>query len=339
MAKSKSFFGLRTGSTKSLTFQVYRGQQITKDRVTRISNPRSEAQMKQRALIPIVAAARTQLKGLVDHSFEGVNYGEPSLREFSKLNLRSGALDVTSFSPNGFSNAGFANLQVSKGTINGQFSLMEANETYTRYGTYFDSPALSFPPLKAGDPADAVFKYLETYAKENGVAMIQPGMQLTFLTIFQSGITKVGTNDVAISDFVIDRIMIPNGDANAQQVEDVNGGWKIKTMGVVNAHSATIVNEDGDEIVIKSLGEAQKGKINFEIHPKAVQTNKGNCGGCLILSNFENGTWRRNTAFITIDYEPRNKWTFEDWLAYYKTTGSASKKYLNNGDDPTGIRA
>ena len=65
MAKSKSFFGLRTGSTKSLTFQVYRGQQITKDRV-RVSNPRTEAQMTQRALIPIVAAARSALKGLVD---------------------------------------------------------------------------------------------------------------------------------------------------------------------------------------------------------------------------------------------------------------------------------
>ena len=50
MAQSKSFFGLRTGSTKSLTFQVYRGQQITKDRVTRVSNPQSDAQMQQRGL-------------------------------------------------------------------------------------------------------------------------------------------------------------------------------------------------------------------------------------------------------------------------------------------------
>ena len=115
MAKSKSFFGLRTGSTKSLTFQVYRGQQITKDRVYRVSNPRSEAQMTQRALIPIVAAARSALKGLVDHSFEGVPYGEASLKEFSKQNLRAGALSVTSYSPNGVSNPGFADLIVSNG--------------------------------------------------------------------------------------------------------------------------------------------------------------------------------------------------------------------------------
>ena len=82
MAKSKSFFGLRTGSTKSLTFQVYRGQQITKDRVTKVANPRSTLQMEQRSKLPIVAAARSALKGLVDHSWEGVPYGEQSLPHF-----------------------------------------------------------------------------------------------------------------------------------------------------------------------------------------------------------------------------------------------------------------
>ena len=117
MAKSKSFFGLRTGSTKSLTFQVYRGKQITKDRVYRISNPRTEAQMQQRAIIPIVAASRAALKGLVDHSFEGVNYGNDSLKKFSELNLRSGALMVESYAPNGYSNPGFASLMVSTGSL------------------------------------------------------------------------------------------------------------------------------------------------------------------------------------------------------------------------------
>lgn len=80
MAKSKSFFGLRTGSTKSLTFQTYRGQQITKDRVTSVSNPQTISQMDQRLLLPMVANARTRLSGLIDHSFEGVPYGYQSLQ-------------------------------------------------------------------------------------------------------------------------------------------------------------------------------------------------------------------------------------------------------------------
>lgn len=50
MAKSKSFFGLRRGSTKSQTYSVLKGQQITKDRVSEVSNPKSTNQMRQRAL-------------------------------------------------------------------------------------------------------------------------------------------------------------------------------------------------------------------------------------------------------------------------------------------------
>lgn len=50
MAKSKGFFGLRTGSTKSMTFSVLRGQQITKDRVEGGANPRTYSQMTQRML-------------------------------------------------------------------------------------------------------------------------------------------------------------------------------------------------------------------------------------------------------------------------------------------------
>ena len=193
MAKSKSFFGLRTGSTKSLTFQVLRGEQITKDRVYRVSNPRSEAQMTQRALIPIVAAARSQLKGLVDHSFEGIAYGEPSLREFSRLNLRAGALDVTSYSPNGVSNAGFANLQVSNGSLNGDFTLSETTESTTKFKSVGFYPILSFPAATEGSSAEPIFKYLETYGKTSNVPLLQAGTQLTFLTVYEAGKAKVNS--------------------------------------------------------------------------------------------------------------------------------------------------
>ena len=58
----------------------------------------------------------------------------------------------------------------------------------------------------------------------------------------------------------------------------------------------------------------------------------------LILSRYENGVWKRSPARLTIGYEPTNKYTFEDWLSTYQTTGAASKKYLNTGDEGTGIQ-
>lgn len=87
MAKSKGFFGLRKGSTKSLTFSVLDGKQITKDRVYDVKNPRTEAQMRQRMLMTTVGAAYKMLKSIADHSFEGCSSGMQCMRQFNSRNL------------------------------------------------------------------------------------------------------------------------------------------------------------------------------------------------------------------------------------------------------------
>lgn len=343
MAKSKSFFGLRSGSTKSLTFQVYRGQQITKDRVYRVSNPRTEAQMTQRALIPIVAAARTALKGLVDHSFEGVAYGEASLKEFSKQNLRAGALSVTSFSPNGVSNPGFADLIVSNGSINVSYTV-QSEEADNIIETKDDSfPRFKFPKAEAGESADAIIKYLETYARDNGAAIIAPGTQLSFLTIYQSGTVKVSTGagmiDAPTSAFVLDRIYIPNGDSDSENAKEINGKWKVLNAVAQDANFAVLENTNGDKLMFLCGDNAEAtGKIQITSFAQEIATNNNNCGMALILSRNENGIWKRSTSRLTIGYEPTVKYTFEDWLSTYQTTGAASKKYLNTGDEGTGIQ-
>lgn len=86
MARSKSFFGLRRGSTKTLTFSVLNGEQITKDRVSDVKNPRSAAQMKQRCFLKTAALGYATMKAIVDHSFEGYSYGSQSMRRFMQLN-------------------------------------------------------------------------------------------------------------------------------------------------------------------------------------------------------------------------------------------------------------
>ena len=97
MAQSKSFFGLRRGSTKTLTFSVYNGKQVTKDRVTDVKNPRSSAQMMQRAIMATALHGYSALKEICDHSFEGVTYGQKSMNYFIAENasmIRSTAPNV-----------------------------------------------------------------------------------------------------------------------------------------------------------------------------------------------------------------------------------------------------
>ena len=327
MAKSKSFFGLRTGSTKSLTFQVYRGQQITKDRVTRISNPRSEAQMKQRAIIPIVAASRAALKGLVDHSFEGVPYGDQSLKMFSSLNLKAGALNVASYSPNGYSNPGFANLIVSRGTINEDFEIQGgSNSAIAMYST--TAEAMTHKSYEAGAPAAGLLREIAEWAAGAGdVGVCNPGTQLTFLTLMQDGL--IDNPPAALSAFNINRILFPGDNTLNTQLEDVNGPWTIKETIAQNANSFTLVNSQRDEIYMY----LDHGYLSISVTPGGSKTV---VGMAVIVSRIVNNQWRRNNARIFLTVDPDPVYTYAQWRATYEKTG-ASAKYLNQGDEGTGI--
>lgn len=87
MAKSKGFFGIRTGSTKNFTFCESHGEQITKERVSKVKNPRTISQMRQRMLMTTIGAAYSYLKAIADHSFEGKTVGQQNMSEFMRLNL------------------------------------------------------------------------------------------------------------------------------------------------------------------------------------------------------------------------------------------------------------
>lgn len=335
MAKSSSFFGLRTGSTKSLTFQVYRGQQVTKDRVSRVSNPRTEAQMKQRAIIPIVAASRAALKGLVDHSFEGINYGNDSLKKFSELNLRAGALDVKSYSPNGFSNPGFASLIVSQGSLsNGDVNIV-GNEDFTAVEYHIKTQATEGPKFKAantGDSADNVLKTIADWGTTN-CPVVAPGNQLTFLTLSNVGTEKIGKNEAALSAFDISRILFPSSENTPAQVDDVNGQWKVKSKVTEGDSTVSLFNKNA-VITVDFLASTKEFVIT--VKPTNHLDNEVP-GGALIRSAYVNGAWKRSNGKIVFTRETfAGMYTYEMWRSYYESTGT-SAKYLNQGSEGTGI--
>lgn len=86
MAQSNSFFGLRKGSTKSLTFSTFNGKQVTKDRVSKVKNPRTQDQMVNRMINYTAMKAYSSMKAIVDHSFASKSYGLQSMRYFLAKN-------------------------------------------------------------------------------------------------------------------------------------------------------------------------------------------------------------------------------------------------------------
>ena len=361
MAKSKSFFGLRTGSTKSLTFQTYRGLQVTKDRVTSVSNPQSVAQMDQRLLLPMVANARTRLSGLIDHSFEGVPYGYQSLQKFSSMNLQKGALTVSSYVPKGLSDPGRANFIIADGSL--ASPLQEptvVDHMFLLFSSGFASPEPAtkiFPAMPKGTKGSTVMYYLNRYMATNpALSFFSPNSQLTFLGQRSNKTANYTATDGSekeypLSGFAVMRIFCPAAypaetkpgtaltvdelkdyhDDNDKFVlaEDVpEGGLNIatlETVGVSLGLQLGFFPKDGNDP-----------EFGFSPSFHALQEAGYPLSCACIFSQLDGSVWRRSRTRMTV-IDSNLAATREDVVGGYLKSGSESTKYLNTGTDGTGI--
>ena len=171
MAQSKSFFGLRTGSTKTLTFQVLNGKQITKDRVYNIKNPQTLAQMQQRALMATAVTAYSKMKIICDHSFEGVQVGSKTMGEFIKNNLSILANDMPEINVTEYKSQTFAENKylISKGTLNPVNSTVNGNNVRIDTGvaiTGGDSITWGDIASKMGIKQDGMLTFVVIFEKQ-----------------------------------------------------------------------------------------------------------------------------------------------------------------------------
>lgn len=93
MAKSKnggtrSFIRGRIGSDVYSVGKDGKGarQQVVRSLAEQVSNPRSSAQMFGRMVMSTVMQAVSGLKPIIDHSFDGIATGQPSISEFIRRN-------------------------------------------------------------------------------------------------------------------------------------------------------------------------------------------------------------------------------------------------------------
>lgn len=111
MAKSKSG-GTRSylrGRIGSDVFSVGKDGKGKKQQVVRslaevVSNPQTQAQMVGRALMSTIMQAVSAMQPIIDHSFDGLTKGQPSISEFIKTNyaiLKVGANLPAGVCPNG----------------------------------------------------------------------------------------------------------------------------------------------------------------------------------------------------------------------------------------------
>ena len=353
MAKSKSFFGLRTGSTKSLTFQVYRGQQNTKDRVYRVSNPRTTLQMEQRSKLPLVAAARSALKGLVDHSFEGVPYGEQSLRTFSSKNLSAGALKVYSYASPDAPSPGIAEYQVSQGSLRGFDADVTKGENVVHYilSAMIGKEHL-VPGMSKGTKGSTVLYHLMSYFAENNIDGLRAGQQLTFLNLIVSnykvlnyvGGSNSGTYSVPVTRFEVARLIMPD----ISKIKDIDSYHDDNDEFVLDNETSGesgndfyLLRKDGFRIHFQLLADSNQIVVSSYSRKESESNNKS-VGTALIVSELVNGVWKRSSSKLNVANGADNPlvktvFSFDQWASLYAPKEVVSSKYLNNGVEKTGI--
>lgn len=87
MAKGNMFQGMARGKVGDVVFSRVNGQQVSRVRNRTPKNPRSNAQMIQRAVMATIMQAYSAGKAIFDHSFEGKSVGSANQREFMRRNL------------------------------------------------------------------------------------------------------------------------------------------------------------------------------------------------------------------------------------------------------------
>lgn len=150
MAHSNSFFGLRRGSTKSQTYSVLHGQQITKDRVYEVANPRSKAQMSQRAsFADVVKFYKHANQNLFKFAFEGKKATESDYNAFVRLNVGKAVIINKTQQDNVNFPAIGDNWQLAEGTLPECGIIKHVSQGPSgMLGTQY---ALSVPSIKASD--------------------------------------------------------------------------------------------------------------------------------------------------------------------------------------------
>lgn len=337
MAQSLSFFGLRRGSTKSHTYQVYRGKQITKDRVVSVSNPQTIQQMQQRIKLAMLSCTTSVLKGLIDHSFEGVSYGRDSISKFKEINLsKDGMTDIVSWIPKGMSDTGNANYLISKGSLD-QYECdvysTEKVESETRISVNNEmgGPETENYDLPAVQPGDNVTGNWAKYI--NKLLGLDENSQITVLvnylgTIYTFDVDKETKGTTKYHKWVISRWI-----ANQEKQDGV---WKFS-----EGHEATTADK-ADNLDIRITD----GYLDFEIlhgnYSLSAYSAKGYriVGGTVILSQYVDGTWKRSTQYMECGTPPASEKlddSYEDVVYSYLKTQSTSEKYLNTGIEGVGI--
>lgn len=184
MAKGNLFLGMARKKVGDVVFYRANGEQITRARNRAPRNPRTAKQSIQRMVLATASKMAAAWRPIVDHSFEGYNVGQDSVRHFQQLamaRLRGQAayiinggqeFSVADFAIKGAPIVGMSEgLRISSGILSMQ--------PFSAIGDYTYHIALS------GAIADTISTQ-QQYVDALAAMGLKPGDQLTYVCVQQN---------------------------------------------------------------------------------------------------------------------------------------------------------
>ena len=329
MAKGNLFLGHARGKVGSVVFTRLDGAQITRSLNNAPKNPRTDAQMVQRAIAATVMQAYSAMQKICNHSFEGIAYGMKSQQHFMKINMdRLSELykmdpDSISVNQKGVKGLVANNFIIAQGSLHNPL-LPEANSN----SVGFDD----MPMPNVDETPDAFLSRTLGLAKEKDQLTIVRA-RLRVLSANKTMSLFASDSDSDTTTKHAENVSLPFYFAYARLIRNAVSDTKTKYVDTDQGKTAftaalkkLVTIEDPNEIGIdKLLG------FGGDANPADLAITNGAYGS--ILSSFDaDKGWLRSNAYLVI---PTNTWGLRGslipdyWMA--DTSIALSAKYLNNG--------
>ena len=294
MAKGNMLLGQARGKLGDIVFSRQNGEQVERPRVKKINNPQTDAQKIQRIIMNTVAQAYSKMQEICDHSFQGLQSGQPCMSYFMRRNLN--LLRQT------LSEIGDLEASAPCFLLRGMNGL--ASNTYiVAKGTL---PEV-VPQVTSGAVAVAVSG--NTYGDVIESLGLQRGDQLTFLT--------VNGSDASNQTFIFTRVIL---DPTANDGSALGLETPFIVEGAINAPSPR--NEGASHTYNFDDGKIEIGVAFDEI----------NMGGVIVSRQKADGSWLRSNAALILAEDASIGYNMQECLDAFGSVeiDVESAKYLNN---------
>ena len=321
--------GYSRGKVGSLVFKRQNGQQVTVPRVTP-PNPQTHAQMMRRVAFASATKTAKALMGIIDHSFQGVQYGQKSVQHFVKMAAKKAFTGVAAADASTLSAAPF---QLAPVVPPSAFGLAAGGEFVVSKGD-LQSANISFGTETRCPVALTTATTLAEFCAALGITIDSQ------LTLIAGTIQDVDTESDYVMNAVQYRYVRINFLADAASTPAISGTHL--NPAVIDLERSSSITDINSMLVFEEVEPGETGPT----HAIFFGENGDTLYNAAIVSRFENGGWRRSTEILhsRFGYEHDTQPEFQENTAYndleatialYKKQAEISREeFLNQEANP-----